>query len=65
MRTGTALALLLVLAPASALADDKGLYERLWPRVPDSQRLSMSQQIADQITELGNTLVRALATPGA
>jgi hypothetical protein len=56
VRTGTALALLLVVAPASARADDKGLYERLWPRVPDSQRLSMSQQIADQITELGNTL---------
>jgi hypothetical protein len=46
----------LVVAPASARADDKGLYERLWPRVPDSQRLSMSQQIADQITELGNSL---------
>lgn len=46
----------LTLVAPSARADDGGLYERLWPRVPDGQRLTLSQQIADQITELGNTL---------
>jgi hypothetical protein len=40
----------------SAAADDGSLYERLWPRVPDGQRLTLSQQIADQLTLLGNTL---------
>lgn len=36
--------------------EEKGLYERLWPAVPDGHRLSLSQQIQDQLTELGNTL---------
>lgn len=40
-------------APAHA---EKDLYERLWPRVPDSQRATLGQQLADSITELGNTL---------
>jgi hypothetical protein len=46
----------LVLASAPARAEDKDLYDRLWPRTPDSQRRTMSQQITDQLTELGNTL---------
>ena len=37
-----------------AHADD--LYERLWPEAPHAGRLSLSQQITDQLTELGNTL---------
>lgn len=36
--------------------DEKSLYERLWPQTPDARRLTMSQQIQDQLTELGNTL---------
>jgi hypothetical protein len=46
----------IVASTATANADDKGLYERLWPQVPDSQRATFSQQIQDQLTELGNTL---------
>lgn len=56
MRRGVVLAAVVAALPASAMAEDRGLYERLWPRVPDSQRLTLSQQIADQITELGNTV---------
>jgi len=58
-RPGTALAIGLCAIAASsstALADDKGLYERLWPRIPDSQRLTLSEQITDELSELGNTL---------
>lgn len=50
---GLALVVSLALSDA-AHADD--LYERLWPDVPQSGRLSLSQQITDQLTELGNTL---------
>lgn len=32
------------------------LYARLWPETPRSNRLSMSQQITDELTELGNML---------
>jgi len=32
------------------------LYERLWPEAPNSKRLSLSMQITDELTELGNTL---------
>lgn len=41
---------------ASARAEDHALYERLWPEVPTGTRLTLSQQITDQLTELGNTL---------
>jgi hypothetical protein len=43
----------LMAAPAHA---EKDLYERLWPRIPDGQRATFSEQLADSITELGNTL---------
>lgn len=46
----------MLLVGTPALADEKGLYERLWPQVPDGQRLTLSQQIQDQLTELGNTV---------
>jgi len=39
-----------------AAADDGSLYERLWPRVPEDSHLTLSQQITDQLTLLGNTL---------
>jgi hypothetical protein len=45
-----------LLAVAPAFADDKGLYERLWPHAPDARRLTLSEQIQEQLTELGNTL---------
>lgn len=38
-------------APASAEGD---LYERLWPRVPQGRQLKLSDQITEQLTELGN-----------
>jgi len=41
---------------AAADATDSTLYDRLWPRIPDSQQTTMSQQIADSLTELGNQL---------
>jgi hypothetical protein len=32
------------------------LYDRLWPEAPVSGRLTISQEIADAFTELGNTV---------
>jgi hypothetical protein len=53
-------------APSVAAADasagggpeggDDALYDRLWPRVPDGTHLTLSQQITDRLTLLGNTL---------
>jgi len=44
----------------TASADDAtsscALYDRLWPQAPQSGRLSMSQQLTDYFTELGNTI---------
>jgi hypothetical protein len=48
---GVIVALGVVSTPAFA---DKDLYERLWPRVPDGHQLTLSEQITDQLTELGN-----------
>ncbi|MBA3455008.1 MAG: hypothetical protein H0T42_18105 [Deltaproteobacteria bacterium] len=39
-----------------AAANDQDLYERLWPETPNSTRLTLSQQITDQLTVLGNTV---------
>ena len=39
-----------------AAADEGSLYDRLWPRVPEGNHLTLSQQITDQLTLLGNTL---------
>lgn len=39
-----------------AAANDDDLYERLWPEMPNSTRLTLSQQITDQLTVLGNTV---------
>lgn len=39
-----------------AAAEEGSLYERLWPRVPDGRHLTLSQQLTDQLTLLGNTL---------
>lgn len=43
-------------ASSSAHADDNSLYDRLWPEAPISNRLTLSQEIADAFTELGNTV---------
>ena len=42
--------------PARAEADESALYDRLWPRVPDGNQLSFSEQIQERLTLLGNTL---------
>jgi hypothetical protein len=39
-----------------AAADEHALYDRLWPRVPDGGHLTLSQQITERLTLLGNTL---------
>ncbi|MBS1118911.1 MAG: hypothetical protein H6Q90_1139 [Deltaproteobacteria bacterium] len=44
------------IAVSPAAADDSSLYDRLWPHVPDAQRLTLSEQITDQLTALGNQL---------
>lgn len=54
-RAGAALLVLSALTSPAA-AEEPTLYDRLWPRVPDSQQITMGQRIADQLTELGNQL---------
>lgn len=46
----------LLASTAVAQADDFALYERLWPSVPSAQKTTFSQQIQDELTELGNQL---------
>ena len=53
MRIG-GLAALLVLASVTPASADSELYDRLWPRVPEGRNLKLSDQITDQLTELGN-----------
>jgi len=55
-RGGIGIALLLVLAGTGTASADVDLYDRLWPEAPASGRLTMSQQLTDYFTELGNTL---------
>jgi hypothetical protein len=50
------IALLLVLAGTGTASADVDLYDRLWPQAPASGGLTMSQQLTDYFTELGNTL---------
>ena len=45
------LALCASVMPAGAEDD---LYDRLWPRVPEGRHLKLSEQITNQLTELGN-----------
>jgi hypothetical protein len=40
---------------SGAAAEEHALYDRLWPRVPDGRHLTLSQQITEQLTMLGNT----------
>lgn len=56
MRSIGAVVAVLLASTSVAAADDHALYEQLWPEVPTSTRLTMSQQITDQLTELGNTV---------
>lgn len=55
-RRGGLSVLLLCAAVDVAAANDEDLYDRLWPEMPNSTRLTLSQQITDQLTELGNTV---------
>jgi hypothetical protein len=41
---------------APARADDIHLYDKMWPSVPTSKQLTLSQQLTDAMTELGNQL---------
>jgi hypothetical protein len=43
-------------ADAGEYSGEHSLYDRLWPRVPDGAHLTLSQQITDRLTVLGNTL---------
>lgn len=56
MRSIGAVVAVLLGSTGTAAANDQALYERLWPEVPNSTRLTLSQQITDQLTELGNTV---------
>ncbi|MDX2089196.1 MAG: hypothetical protein SFX73_15175 [Kofleriaceae bacterium] len=51
---GLAVVVAAFVLPDVARADD--LYDRLWPQLPLGGGLTLSQQITDQLTELGNTL---------
>ena len=53
MRIGGLAALFVVVAATPAFAEGD-LYDRLWPRVPEGRGLKLSDQITDQLTELGN-----------
>jgi len=54
MGTALAVGMVVCFVTGSARADDKSLYDRLWPRVPEGHQLSLSRQIEEQLTELGN-----------
>ena len=41
---------------SSAVADQGSLYDRLWPRVPDAQGLTLEDTIIEHLSELGNKL---------
>ena len=56
VRWGLTLATIMLAVTPPAAAEQKDLYERLWPRVPDGQRATMSEQLMDELTELGNLL---------
>lgn len=46
--------LVVVAAARPAAAEDKTLYDRLWPEVPAGRHLTLSDQITEQLTLLGN-----------
>ena len=48
------LALLLASTGPVAAEGSSELYDRLWPRVPEGRHLRLSEQITQQLTELGN-----------
>ena len=43
-----------MVAFAQPAAAESELYDRLWPRVPEGRHLKLSDQITEQLTELGN-----------
>lgn len=58
VRVGSTLACVAAVSSAAAAdaPDAPALYDRLWPRVPEGRHLTLSQQIEDRLTVLGNTL---------
>ena len=55
-RGAYALVLCCLVATPAAAEDEKSLYDRLWPKAPDAPRLSLSQQVQDQISEICNQI---------
>ena len=55
VRAGAALACVVAMASV-AEADEYARYDQLWPRVPEGAYLTLSQQLTDSLTLLGNTL---------
>ena len=39
-----------------AAADELHLYDKMWPTVPSSRQLTLSEQLTDAMTDLGNQL---------
>ena len=60
VRRGGVALLVMLASTSTASADDmtstSALYDRLWPQAPQGGRLTLSQQLTDYFTELGNTL---------
>lgn len=54
MRIGGFAALFVLVVSTTSASADSDLYDRLWPRVPEGRNLKLSDQITDQLTELGN-----------
>lgn len=46
----------LMVTSSVAHASESDLYDRLWPEPPINQRLSLSQQLLEQLSVLGNSL---------
>lgn len=48
-------------AAAPSAHAERDLYDRLWPRVPEGRQLKLSEQITNQLTELGNFMGEHMA----
>lgn len=61
VRGGIVVILLLTATPATANTEHhKDLYERLWPQAPHMKRLKLTEQIEQQLTEMGDLVGQSL-----